>query len=54
MTRSTIIVGLASLLTIARPLIAQDTPDNRDTTPHSTTFDSTAINNAREAAPQSE
>jgi len=38
MTRSTIIVGLASLLTIARPLVAQDTPDNRDTTPHSIRF----------------
>lgn len=38
MTRSTIIFGLASLLTIARPLVAQDIPDNRDTTPHSIRF----------------
>jgi pimeloyl-ACP methyl ester carboxylesterase len=38
MSRSTIIVGLASLLTIARPLVAQDAPDNRDTTPHSIRF----------------
>jgi pimeloyl-ACP methyl ester carboxylesterase len=38
MTRSTIIVGLASLLTVARPLVAQDKPDNRDTTPHSIRF----------------
>lgn len=33
MTRSTIIVALASLLTIARPLVAQETPDNHDATP---------------------
>ena len=38
MTRSTIIVGLASLLAIARPVVAQDTPDNRDTTPHTIRF----------------
>jgi non-heme chloroperoxidase len=38
MTRSTIIVGLASLLTVARPLVAQKIPDNRDTTPHSIRF----------------
>jgi non-heme chloroperoxidase len=38
MTRSTIIIGLASLLTIARPLVAQDTPNNRDTTPHNIRF----------------
>ena len=38
MTRSTIIVGLVSLLTIARPVVAQDVPDNRDTTPHSIRF----------------
>jgi pimeloyl-ACP methyl ester carboxylesterase len=38
MTRSTIIVALASLLTIARPLVAQDTPDNHDATPHSIRF----------------
>jgi len=37
MTRSTIIVGL-SLLTIARPLVAQDIPDSRDTAPHSIRF----------------
>ncbi len=37
MTSSTIIVAL-SLLTIARPLIAQDKPDNRDSTPHSIRF----------------
>jgi hypothetical protein len=38
MTRSTIIVALASLLTIARPLVAQDTPDNHDAMPHSIRF----------------
>ncbi len=38
MTRSAIIVALASLLTITRPLVAQDIPDNRDTTPHSIRF----------------
>lgn len=38
MTRSTIIVALASLLTIARPLVAQDAPDNHDATPHSIRF----------------
>src|SRR5215831_5503728 len=38
MTRLTVIFGLASLLTIASPLPAQDTPDNRDTTPHHIRF----------------
>jgi non-heme chloroperoxidase len=38
MTPSTIIVRLVSLLTIACPLVAQDIPDNRDTTPHSVRF----------------
>lgn len=38
MTRLTIIVTLASLLTIARPLVAQDIPDNHDATPHSIRF----------------
>jgi pimeloyl-ACP methyl ester carboxylesterase len=38
MTRSTIIVGLISLLTIPGPLAAQDIPDNRDTAPHSIRF----------------
>ena len=38
MTRLTIIVALASLLTIARPLVAQDTPNNQDATPHSIRF----------------
>ena|SRR5215472_5938741 len=38
MTRLTITVGLASLLTIARPLLAQDTLDHHDTTPHGIRF----------------
>jgi pimeloyl-ACP methyl ester carboxylesterase len=38
MTRSTIIVGLASLLTIAHAVVVQDKTDNRDTTPHSIRF----------------
>jgi non-heme chloroperoxidase len=39
MTRSTIIVIVAlSLLTFACPPVAEDTPDNRDTTPHSIRF----------------
>ena len=38
MTRSTIIVGLASLVTIARPLVPQVALDDRDTTPHSIRF----------------
>lgn len=38
MTRLTSIVALASLLTIARPLVAQDIPDNHDATPHSIRF----------------
>ena len=38
MIQSTIIVGLALLLAIARPLVKQDVPDNRDTTPHGIRF----------------
>lgn len=38
MTRLLVIVILASLLTIARPLAAQDVADNRDSTPHSIRF----------------
>jgi hypothetical protein len=34
----TISVALASLLTISRPLVAQDIPDNHDATPHSIRF----------------
>src|ERR1700721_1469170 len=38
MTVSTTILALTALLTIARSLVAQDVPDNRDTTPHSIRF----------------
>ena len=38
MNRLTIIVALASLLAIARSLVAQDAPDNHDTTQHSIRF----------------
>src|SRR5215469_17971217 len=38
MTRSTIIVGLVSLLSVGRPIIAQNLRDNRDATPHSIRF----------------
>ena len=38
MSRSTIMVALASLLAIARLLAAQDSPDHHDTTPHSIRF----------------
>lgn len=38
MTKKTLIAGLASLLTIAASLAAQNTPDNRDTSPHNIRF----------------
>jgi hypothetical protein len=38
MTRLTLLVGLASLLTIALPPVAQNLPDQPDTTPHSARF----------------
>ena len=38
MIRRTLFAGLASLLTIASPLAAQNTPNERDTSPHSIRF----------------
>lgn len=38
MTRSAIIVGLVSLVSVGRPLIAQNLRDNRDATPHNIRF----------------